>query len=213
MRVLVMATSVFALGFAQSAMANDYENLLNEIVAGPVTQVVNSEAVWSSVVQQNEVTSSYDQAKIDELDSQWRAQVDADQKPLIDELMGRPLSNYLKSVQENSGGVLTEIFVVDAKGLNVGQSAVTSDYWQGDEDKWKIPFNSGGVDLGDVELDESTQVVQSQVSVPVRDDQATLWVQPHLPFVLNNKIGFFLQHYKLWATWRHAVWPLLCSVF
>lgn len=174
MRILVLATSVFALGFAQTGMANDYENLLNEIVAGPVAEVVNSEAVWSSVVQQNETTTGYDRAKIDELDAQWRAEVDADSKPFIDEVMDRPLSNYLKSVQANSNGVLTEIFVVDAKGLNVGQSAVTSDYWQGDEDKWSIPFNSGGVDLGEVELDESTQVVQSQVSVPVRDDQGNI---------------------------------------
>ncbi|AVX04461.1 hypothetical protein [Maritalea myrionectae] len=170
MRNLVLATAIVSLGFVQIAAANDYENLLNEIVAGPVAEVVNSEAVWSSVVQQNEMTAGYDQAKIDELDAQWRAEVDAEDKPFINEVMDRPLSNYLKSVQANSNGVLTEIFVVDAKGLNVGQSAVTSDYWQGDEDKWSIPFNSGGVDLGDIELDESTQVVQSQVSVPVRDD-------------------------------------------
>jgi len=174
MRTFALAVSVVTLSFAHGAMASDYENLLNEVVAGPVTQVVNSEAVWSSVAQQNKETADYTQDQIDQLDAQWRAETKADDKPLIDEVMARPLSNYLKSVQEGSNGVLTEIFVVDAKGLNVGQSAVTSDYWQGDEEKWQVPFNTGGVELGEVELDESTGAVQSQVSVPVRDDAGAI---------------------------------------
>ncbi|TDQ66477.1 hypothetical protein ATL17_0474 [Maritalea mobilis] len=174
MRGLILSFSLIALTSVPGALANDYENLLNEVVAGPVAEVVNSEAVWASVLQQNEVTGDYSQDQIDALDAQWRAEVDADAKPLIDDLMSRPLSNYLKSVQDNSQGVLTEIFVVDAKGLNVGQSAVTSDYWQGDEEKWQIPFNSGGVDIGEIELDDSTGAVQSQVSVPVRDDKGNI---------------------------------------
>jgi uncharacterized phage infection (PIP) family protein YhgE len=33
--------------------------------------------------------------------------------------------------------------VKDNKGLNVGQSDVTSDYWQGDEAKWKKSYKMG----------------------------------------------------------------------
>ncbi|WP_424981057.1 PDC sensor domain-containing protein [Maritalea sp. S77] len=174
MRVFALAVGVMTLGLTHGAMASDYENLLNEVVAGPVAQVVNSEAVWSSVAQQNTQTADYTQDQIDQLDAQWRAEVDAAEKPLIDEVMARPLSNYLKSVQDESNGVITEIFVVDAMGLNVGQSAVTSDYWQGDEAKWQVPYNTGGVELGEVELDDSTGAVQSQVSVPVRDDEGAI---------------------------------------
>ena len=120
---------------------------------------------------QNAVSGSYDQAKIDALDTQWRAEVDAAAKPLIDATLGNAASAYLKTVQDESMGKYTEIFVMDAKGLNVAQSTLTSDYWQGDEDKFSASFGAGAdaVHIGEIEQDESTQAFQSQVSVPISD--------------------------------------------
>jgi hypothetical protein len=122
-------------------------------------------------VAQNAVTASYDQAKIDALDAQWKAEVGAASKPLIDATLGNAASQYLKGVQDAAAGKYTEIFAMDAKGLNVAQSTLTSDYWQGDEDKFTKSFGAGAdaVNLGEVEQDESTQVFQSQVSVPISD--------------------------------------------
>jgi hypothetical protein len=47
--------------------------------------------------------------------------------------------------------------------------AVTSDYWQGDEDKFSKTFSVGAdaVVLGEIEQDESTQLYQSQVSITI----------------------------------------------
>jgi len=55
----------------------------------------------------------------------------------------------------------------------VALSDVTSDYWQGDEAKWQMTYGepAGTVHLGDVELDESTQTYQSQVSFPIFDPE------------------------------------------
>ena len=77
----------------------------------------------------------------------------------------------LVEAQAQSGGLFTEIFVMDARGLNVAQSTVTSDYWQGDEDKFTLSFGAGAdaIHLGEIEQDESTQTFQSQVSVAVVD--------------------------------------------
>ena len=60
---------------------------------------------------------------------------------------------------------------MDDKGLNVAQSSVTSDYWQGDEAKWQKTFQAGpnAYHIGDVEEDESTQMFQSQVSYAITD--------------------------------------------
>ena len=60
---------------------------------------------------------------------------------------------------------------MDGKGLNVGQSDVTSDYWQGDEDKWQKTFlaGAGAVHVSEVEFDESSQTYQSQFSMPIVD--------------------------------------------
>ena len=122
-----------------------------------------------AIKAQNATTASYDQAKIDEMDQQWRAEVDASAKPLIDATLGNAASAYLKSVQDESLGKYTEIFAMDAKGLNVAQSTLTSDYWQGDEDKFTQSFGANAVHIGEIEQDESTQAFQSQVSVPITD--------------------------------------------
>ena len=58
-----------------------------------------------------------------------------------------------------------------ARGLNVAASAVTSDYWQGDEAKWQETFlaGPGASHVSEIEEDESTQTFQVQVSLPVVD--------------------------------------------
>jgi len=62
---------------------------------------------------------------------------------------------------------------MDAKGLNVGQSDPTSDYWQGDEAKWQKTFSAGAdaVFVDEVEQDESTQQLQSQASFTISDPE------------------------------------------
>ena len=47
----------------------------------------------------------------------------------------------------------------------------TTDYWQGDEAKWKDTFHNdkGSLYIGPVELDESTNTKAVQISVPVLD--------------------------------------------
>ncbi len=54
--------------------------------------------------------------------------------------MSSPLSVYLARIQGKSLGLYAEVFVMDKTGLNVGQSSVTSDFWQGDEDKYQKTF-------------------------------------------------------------------------
>jgi hypothetical protein len=60
---------------------------------------------------------------------------------------------------------------MDSKGLNVGQSAETSDYWQGDEDKWQKTYLVGpdAIFVDGVEVDDSSGALQSQVSLPITD--------------------------------------------
>ncbi|WP_428686934.1 PDC sensor domain-containing protein [Roseibium sp.] len=164
-------TTVACIAFVGVASANEFESELKQLANGKIAEIVSSGEVVSAVKEQNGVTASYDQAKIDELDKTWRAEADAIEQPMIDEVLEKPLSAHLAEIQEGSGGLFTEIFVMDAKGLNVGQSNVTSDFWQGDEAKWQETYSAGkgAVHISDLEQDDSTQIVQSQVSVPVID--------------------------------------------
>lgn len=173
-RFIGVITAVGMLS-ALPATANEYADQLTALANGKIAEIVGNAAVVDAVTAQNAETAGYDQAKIDSLDQQWRAEVDASSRPLIDEVLGNALSAYLLEQQEASEGLFTEIFAMDAKGLNVGQSGVTSDYWQGDEGKWQNTYSAGAgsIDISDIEQDESTQTFQSQVSVPVLDASGT----------------------------------------
>ena len=133
--------------------------------------IAQNPVLIAAIVAQNEVTASYDQAKIDELDLQWRAEVGASAKPLIDATMGNEASKFLAAAQDESAGLFTELFATDALGLNVAQSTVTSDYWQGDEEKFSGSFGVGpdAIVISEVEEDESTQTFQSQISITITD--------------------------------------------
>ena len=160
-----------ALVLAGPVRADEFTAPLTALANGEIKAFASDPALVAAIVAQNAVTGSYDQAKIDALDAQWRAEVSAASKPLIDATLANAASQYLKGVQDASSGKYTEIFAMDAKGLNVGQSTLTSDYWQGDEDKFTASFGAGAdaVHIGEIEQDESTQIFQSQVSVPITD--------------------------------------------
>lgn len=164
-------TTAAVLLFAGAASANEFEAELKTLASERIAEIASSAEVVAAVKAQNGETGSYDQAKIDELDKAWRAEAEAVDQPMIDAILEKPLSVYLADIQEGSDGLFTEIFVMDGKGLNVGQSDVTSDYWQGDEAKWQKTYSvgKGSVHVSDLEEDESSQTLQSQVSVPVVD--------------------------------------------
>ena len=128
-------------------------------------------AVIDALRAQNANNAGVTQYKIDTMDKQWRSETGLSQHPMIDDLMSRPASIYLQEHQAETAGFVTEVFVMDNIGINVAQSAVTSDYWQGDEAKWQETFGngSGEIHISEVEFDDSTQVYQSQVSMPVFD--------------------------------------------
>lgn len=121
---------------------------------------------------QNAENAAISAERILALDQQWRAEVKSDgAQPLVSSTMERPVSKWLYEQQVLSGGLVNEIFVMDNRGLNVAQSAVTSDYWQGDEAKWQKTFGdgSGNVHIAEVEFDDSTGTFQSQISMAIRD--------------------------------------------
>jgi hypothetical protein len=107
-------------------------------------------------------------SQIQEMDAKWKAHAGiADyMKAIMDSECGK----YLRTVQ-NSAPYYAEIFVMDNQGANVAMTDKTSDYWQGDEAKFKKSFNggAGSVFVDEVEFDDSAQAYLVQVSVPVKD--------------------------------------------
>jgi hypothetical protein len=61
---------------------------------------------------------------------------------------------------------------MDAVGLNAGQSAITSDFWQGDEAKWQQTFQVGpdAVFIDEVEIMEETGTEIRQLNMSIAQD-------------------------------------------
>lgn len=85
----------------------------------------------------------------------------------------------LKSMVLRNRAMYSEAFLTGNQGANVGAYPATSDYWQGDEDKFIIAFNKGNGQLliTPVEFDNSSGTYAAQVAAPVVDDKgATIGV-------------------------------------
>lgn len=125
--------------------------------------------------QQNAVHARLRAGDIEALDKEWRAEVADGHYKLINKLLSDPISSMLLAKQGQLGGAVTEIILMDAYGLNVAQSAVTSDYWQGDEQKFQKSFGvgKGAFFISDPEKDVSTQLLQSHACLTIVDEAGT----------------------------------------
>jgi len=166
--VAATVLAVFSTTFTTPVLAEDFDGILREIGRGSIREMAQDPAVVSAIQSQNQVTHSYSPDKISALDRQWAAQSGSN-GPMIQEALGNPLSQHLAEIVSQNGGLFSEIFVTDQIGLNVGQSNITSDYWQGDEPKWDVPYNTGNLHVGEISFDDSSQSYVSHVAHPVRD--------------------------------------------
>jgi len=124
-----------------------------------------------SVNASNVRHESVQQTEIDTLDNAWKSEAKSDDQPLIAEILSSPLSSYLLYLQAKSSGLFAEIFVMDKFGLNVGQSSVTSDYWQGDEAKFQKTYDVGpdAVFIDEPEFSDDTKTWRAQVNFTIVD--------------------------------------------
>ena len=165
-------TAMFgAILFATAATANDFRPAMEAFYSSAVQDWADADVLVEAIADQNAATAGYSDAEIEALDQAWRAEVGAGSMPTISPVLDNIAAGFLRGQVSASGGRITEIFVMDARGLNVAASHVTSDYWQGDEAKHIETYGSGAgaVHFSDVELDESSQRYQGQISVTITD--------------------------------------------
>ena len=111
-------------------------------------------------------------SEIQSVDKIWCANSGTDD--LMKRLMSNVCAERLKSLAGNLS-LYGETFAMDNQGAIVGMTSKTSDYWQGDESKWKRSFNDGkgAVFVDKPQYDTSSKTILVQISVPVRDADGT----------------------------------------
>lgn len=155
--------------------APDPQRLITQAFIEQTREWLANPIVVLSVEAQTIARGALPQESIDALDAQWRAEREDDDKPLISATLSSPLSSYLTRVQAGALGLYTEVFITDANGLNVGQSAITGDYWQGDEAKFTntFPVGPNAVFIDEAEWDEDWQIWRAQLNMSIPNEAGT----------------------------------------
>lgn len=171
---MTLASALVAMSFMPANAETpqpDVNKLISPALIEEMRSFISSEIVQVSVDAQNKRLSNMAQEQIDALDNQWKAEREAADKPLIAATLSSPLSVYLARIQGKSLGLYAEIFVMDQNGLNVGQSSVTSDFWQGDEDKFQKTFDvaDDAMFVDAAEWDDEAKIWRNQVSFTLLD--------------------------------------------
>ncbi len=115
-------------------------------------------------------------AEIKRRDDEWKNAGD-EPTALIREITSNKVARYFERRVENNDAI-DEVFLTDNQGANVAAYPPTSDYWQGDEEKWTASYNNGRgvVFIGPLEFDDSTQKTQVQISAPILSQDRTVGV-------------------------------------
>jgi len=169
---IVLATLGSAVGAQQDISEAELEELLR-VKVRTVQHMALNPLLVRAVRQQNSLRLS--QELIARRDKAWSAT--KEMTPFKLSLQTSPAGRFLKDqVQRNSS--FNEAFLTDDQGANVATYPDTSDYFQGDEEKWSASFNRGDgqIVIGPLELDESTNTEAAQVSAPVLDRGNTIGV-------------------------------------
>ena len=113
-------------------------------------------------------------ADIAALDNAWK-----DEDPAVETLVAgiqeNEVSAYLRQFMAKFPGEI-EVFVTDARGLNVAMTERTGDYLQADEGWWTSAYHDGAGQsfIDEVEYDDTANSYAMNIATPVRDERGAL---------------------------------------
>ncbi len=167
-RILFLVLVGFLVAGTQSgAQAGSHEAKIKAYLDQNVGSWLASAELQEAVYQQNLDHKGLTSADISVLDQRWRSERAVGGGSLVTSKMSGDLAAFLRGIKAASGGVITEIFVMDDKGLNVAQTNGTGDYMQGDEAKWQKTFGVGpnAILIDEVEEDGGLNVSQASLTI------------------------------------------------
>jgi hypothetical protein len=151
------------------AVEADVDAKAREYMEGTVAAWMADPLIVDAINAQNAANAGLTDADIAALDEAWSAEADIGGGALFETMLANAVSQALIAHETDAGGMIVQIWIMDNRGLNVGQSALTGDLNQGDEAKWMETYavGAGAIHVSDVEFDQEVQayVVQSSMTV------------------------------------------------
>jgi len=168
----------FLLGFNQQITrcstarftVSDYEQQkIKELLARKIERWKRLPGLDALLTERNLNSRRMSKQVIAERDKKWKRAFLQNDFSYSVALVDQEMSARLREIKKESQDVITEIIVTDARGLNVAISDMTSDYWQGDEEKFTEVFSrpANTLHFGEINYDESTKRFQLPLSVPL----------------------------------------------
>lgn len=120
--------------------------------------------LMDAVREQNKSAMTLDQ--IQKIDNDWVHGSIAE--AFVKGILTNPCATHLKELEKSIPAAM-ESFVMDSQGALVCATRKTSDYYQGDEAKWKDAFEAkkGTIITGKRQYDESSKATLVHVSTPI----------------------------------------------
>lgn len=161
---MFLITGLLIIAPMTLALAEEAPKKIKDLAYSKLAEFGKDPVIVKAVAAENAKGKTLDQIK--KKDKLWRETVGIDN--FMKAIMEGECGQHLRGIQK-SETFYAEIFVMDNQGANVAMTDKTSDYWQGDEAKFKKSFNNGAgaVFVDQVEFDDSAQAYLVQVSVPV----------------------------------------------
>ena len=140
-----------------------------ELIETEISSWIGNEVLSDAINKANSENKARTEEQVLELDEKWKNTEGIDE--FIKGYLNNDAADFLSEIKDNSNGLYAEIFIMDFQGCNVAQTDKTSDFWQGDEDKFQISYNNGTgkIFIDSIEFDESTGINLVQVSLPISD--------------------------------------------
>jgi hypothetical protein len=148
----------------------DYEHqLIKDLLQSKIEQWKRLPGLNAALTKHNLQNQGLNTQTILERDNDWADAFARNDLSYAERFIDQDLSADLRELKRQVQGIITEIIVMDERGINVAISDMTSDYWQGDEGKFMevVGKPADFMSFGAIIYDESTKRFQLHLSVPL----------------------------------------------
>ena len=129
-RFIILFSMAYVLLFANGALAESQEDRLRGDLPEIQSAIMQQNLVKTLRIV-NENRRDMTQAEIDGLEAIWQAELNSGNQPLITGVVRNITALRLRKVIRDTGRVVSEIKVVDARGISIAQTTVFPSIWLG----------------------------------------------------------------------------------
>lgn len=165
--VIIAAVLIFSATVATPALADSHWKKIRAYIDSDIIGWLSASEIVDAVDQQNIDHMGLDPVAIRTLNRRWRKERLRGGGPLIRSKMDNSLSAFLRGVRAASGEAISDILVVDKRGLNAGQTNDTDTFFQGDKEAWQktYPVSAAAIFIDLIEERGGVRIVQTSLTL------------------------------------------------